>query len=118
MRGFNTVTAYWPSGSPTSSALPISLGYYGAASLHISGDWTEAHIGLRLQLESGVTFPYADWQAGWSGVSIPSASGNVSLQAPPNWFNAARHACLWSHDGTGNNVPQAAARTVIVDLKE
>lgn len=118
-RNFNRVTAVWPSGSPTSSALPVPAGYYAMSQVHISGAWTNSHIGLQ-QYVFGLWFPLMDWQGGFTGVSIPTASGNASLECPPNWFPAGQddHSVrLWSHDGTGSGVPQGNVRTVVVDFK-
>lgn len=113
------VTAVWPSGSPTSSALPLDWGYYGLGTVTISGAWTNAHLGLQVQMYAGLALPLMDWQGSYTGVSIPSATGNVVRQMPDNWFHPRGNnaVLLWSHDGSGSGVPQAAARTVIVDLK-
>lgn len=118
-RYFTRVTAVWASASPTSNALDVPFGHMGAAAIHISGAWTNSHIGLQQYVFSQWQ-PCRDEQAGFTGVSLPSASGNCSHQGPLNWFNFAGsdgEFKLWSHDGTGSGVAQAAARTVVVDFK-
>lgn len=115
----STVTAVWPSGSPTSSALPVPFTHAKGATITISGAWTNSHIGLQCAVIPGLFLDYKDWQGGYTGVSVPSASGNTTFGAPPNWYYAPGGdfgARLWSHDGTGSGVPQAAARTVLVTV--
>lgn len=118
-RAFTRVTAVWASGSPTSSAIDAPWGHMAGGQLHISGAWTNSHIGLQ-QTVFGLWFPLMDWQCGFTGVSIPSASGNATLQMPPNWFatyGGDKKVVLWSHNGTGSGVPQGNPRTVVIDLK-
>lgn len=116
---FATVTATWPSGSPTSAPLPVPFVDAKGATITISGAWTNSHIGLQCQVISGLFLPYKDWQGGFTGVSIPTASGNTTMEAPPDWYyvpgqdNGVR---LWSHDGTGSSVPQGDVRTVLVTV--
>ncbi len=119
VRGFTRITAVWPSGSPTSSALPAPWGQFAGAQLHISGAWTHGYIGLK-QYVFGAWQPLCDQLGGWTGVAIPTASGNCSLVCPPNWFYANggdNTVMLWTHDGTGSGIPQADTRTVVLDLK-
>ena len=119
MQYVSTVTAVWPSGSPTSSALPVPFTHAKGAAVTISGAWTDSHIGLQTEVIAGLWMPFADWQGDYTGVSIPTASGNTTMQAPPNWFYApgADHQVkLWSHDGTGSGVPQGDTRTVLVTI--
>ncbi len=116
MRNFVRFTATWPSGSPTSSPFPVEMGYFAGGILHISGAWTNSQIGLQ-HVVFGLNFPTMDNQAGWTGMSIPSASGNASIACPEFWFLANGTVRLWSHNGSGSGVPQAAARTIVVDLK-
>lgn len=119
-RGFTRVTAVWPSGSPTSSALAVPWGHLAGGVLHISGAWTDAKIGLQVRV-FGQWQPLRDWQGGYTGVSIASASGDAAHQCPPAWFyaNGRDHEVkLWAHDGTGVSVNQAAARAVVLDAKD
>lgn len=118
-RRYIRITAVWPASSPTSSGLPIPVGSMAGAVMHISGGFTNAHIGLQFSA-FGQWQPLMDWQAGFTGVSIPSASGNASIQCPPAWFyaNGDDHTVvLFSHNGTGAAVNQAAARTIVLDFK-
>lgn len=120
MRNSVRVTAVWPSGSPTSSALPVDFGYYAAGTMAISGAWTNAAVGIQTDMYPGVPFHFLDSQAGYTGVSLPSASGNAYHAMPVEWFYAhgENTVHLWSHNGSGSGVPQAGARTVILDLKD
>lgn len=120
MRYQTIVTATWASGSPTSNALPVGFDNHKGATVCISGAWTDCAIGLQIDVVGGLFMPLMDWQAGWTGVSIASASGNAVHQAPPSWYYAGGtdgKVRLWSHDGTGANVQQADTRTVLVMLK-
>jgi hypothetical protein len=88
--------------------------------LHISGAWTNAKIGLQVNV-FGQWQHVLDWQGGYTGVSIASASGNASHQCPPAWFyaNGGDHQVkLYSHDGTGTAVQQTDVRTVVLSLKD
>lgn len=114
-RNFVRFTATWPSGSHTSSTFPVEMGYFAGGVLHISGAWTDSQIGIQHDV-FGLQFPTMDNQLGWTGVSLASASGNASIVAPEWWFYANGTVRLWSHSA-GSGVPQAAARTVVVDLK-
>lgn len=119
-RDFSHVTAVWPSGSPTSSALAIPFGHFAGGTLHISGDWTDAQIALDVYTFGQWNRLY-DWQAGYTGVTIPSARANASIQCPPAWFyvGGRDHTVrLVSVSGTGSGIPQAAARTIVLELKD
>jgi hypothetical protein len=119
MSYISTVTAAWPSGSPTSSALPVPFLHAKGATVTISGAWTNAAIGLQCAVIPGLFLPLVDWQGGYSGVSVASASGNTTMQAPPAWYyapGADNEVMLWSHDGTGSGVPQGNTRTVLVSV--
>lgn len=119
----STVTLPWPSASPTSSAIPIEWAQVKGGLVAISGAWSNSHLGLMVNIGYGLN-KLNDWQGGYTGVSIPSASGNVVYQCPPAWFYVAGsdrgqqgQVCLWSHDGTGTNVAQGNARYVTLQLK-
>jgi hypothetical protein len=114
-RNFVRFTATWPSGSPTSSPFSVEMGYFAGGVLHISGDFTDAQIGLQQDV-FGMQFPLVDNQLGWTGVSLASATGNASIIAPEWWFYANGGVRLWSHSA-GSGVPQAAERFIVVDLK-
>ena len=119
IRSFSRCTAVWPSGSPTSSALPIPFGHMAAVELHISGAWTDAQIGLQRYVFDQWQ-PIMDANAQWTGMNLPSASGNCSFACPINWFNSCGQdgeVKLWSNNGTGSGIAQAAARTVVLDFK-
>lgn len=119
-RIFTEVTAVWPSGSPTSSALAVPWGHLAGGLLHISGAWTDAAIGID-QYVFGQWSPVYDWQAGVTGVSIPSARANASHQCPPAWFyinGRDREVRLRSFSGTGSAIPQGDTRTVMLSLKD
>jgi hypothetical protein len=94
------------------------MGHLAGGVLHLSGAWTDAAIGLQINV-FGTWQGFADWQAGYTGVSIPSAIANMSHECPPAWFYAAgkdHQVKLWSHSA-GSGVPQAAARTIVLDFK-
>lgn len=119
-RAHTRVTAVWASGSPTSSALAVPFGDMAGGTLHISGGFTDSKIGIQHYV-FGQWQPFLDWQGGYTGVSIASASGNASLMCPPSWFDVfgKDHTVkLWSHDGTGANVAQTGAHTLVLDLKD
>lgn len=120
MRNFTRVTAVWPSGSPTSSALEVPWGHMAGGLLHISGAWTDAAIGIE-QLVFGQWNRVYDWQGGTTGTNIPTARANASFECPPAWFyvNGRDHEVrLVSYSGTGSGIPQASARTIVLDLKD
>lgn len=119
-RASTRVTAVWPSGSPTSSALAVPWGDMAGGILHISGAWTDAKIGIEQNVFGQWNRVY-DWQGGLTGVSIPSAIANASLECPPAWFYVGgrdHEVRLVSYSGTGSGIPQAAARYIVIDLKD
>jgi hypothetical protein len=119
-RNFSHVTALWPSGSYTSAPLSIPVGHFAGGIVHISGAWTDAQLGLDT-LVFGQWNRVYDWQGGYTGVTIPSARANASIQCPPAWFyvgggdNTVR---LVSVSGTGSGIPQGNARTLVLELKD
>ena len=119
-RDYATVTAVWASGSYTSAPIPIPWGHMAGGMVHISGAWTDSQIAIERNVFGQWNRCY-DWQAGYTGMTIPSARANASLQCPPNWFyvgggdNTVR---LASVSGTGSGIPQAAARTLVLELKD
>jgi hypothetical protein len=96
------------------------MGHLAGGEIHISGDWTDSHISVQRYVFSQWN-PVLDWQAGYTGVSIPSASANHSIQMPPSWFmfgGKDHEVRLYSHDGTGSGVVQTDVRTVVCDFKD
>jgi hypothetical protein len=103
----------------TSSAIPVPWGHLAGGTLHISGSWTDAQIGLEVKVFNQWQ-PVLDQNCQYTGMCIPTATGNASFNMPVNWFfvcGGDSEVVLWSNNGTASGVPQAAARTIVLDLK-
>jgi len=91
---------------------------YNAAIIEMPAAWTTADLGLKVGGSDGATFvPLKDRANGYGeDVSIDAAAAAVAYPLP-GWVLAAPWVKLWSHNGSGVDVNQAALRTFKVFLK-
>ena len=77
--------------------------------------WTAASIGFKVaESEDGAPVPLYDSYGNLVQVSSPAADGAYELPAA---VYGAHYVWLWSQDGSGTNVAQAADRDVVVMVK-
>lgn len=91
---------------------------YGAGIVIMPAAWTTADLGIQVcDTETGTFVPLLDLENGYgTDVSINGAAAGKAYPLPPYVF-AAPYFKLWSHNGSGTNTNQEAARTLTVLLK-
>ena len=96
----------------------IDLRLYGAAGIIMPAAWTTADLGIQVcATVDGTYVPLLDKDSGYgTDVSIDAADAAQAYALRWDAF-AFPFVKLWSHDGAGANVAQAAARTFTVCLK-
>jgi hypothetical protein len=88
---------------------------YTMGLIHMPAAWTAASIGFKVCNTAGGTYlPLYDKNGSLVQITSPAASKAYALPAE---LAGAHFVKLWSQDGTGSNSNQAAARTLVVDLK-
>ena len=80
--------------------------------------WTTADLGIKVcDTVDGTYVPLLDRSNGYgTDVSIDAATASKAYPLPPFCF-AALYIKLWSHNGSGTNVAQAAERAFTVMLE-
>jgi len=111
-----SVTATIASGAALSDAIDVRA--YGAGIVIMPAAWTTADLGLQVCPTATGTFaPLRDTSNGYStDVSVDAAEAGPAYPLPDYIF-AAGYIKLWSHNGSGVDVNQAAERTFTVMLK-
>jgi hypothetical protein len=111
-RDDHSLTVTIPSGGALSEAINIKS--YALGLLHMPSAWTAADIGFQVSSTVGGTYlPLNNEDGGLLVVSGPLVDQAYVI---PARVGAALYVKLWSNTGgTGEN--QAAARSIIVDLK-
>ena len=88
---------------------------YAGGNLYMPAAWTAASIGFQIAPSEGGTYlPLYDDAAAIVEIDGPSVDTAYTL---PKELFAAQWVKLWSQDGAGSGTNQAAARTVIIELK-
>ena len=88
---------------------------YAGGHVYMPAAWTAANIGFKVCPSSGGTYlPLYD--ASGAIIEIASPAVDKAFQFPRDLF-AATFVKLWSQDGAGADTNQAAARTLIIELK-
>lgn len=96
----------------------IDLRGWDGGTIFMPAAWTTADLGATVCYESGGTFVSLRDRSNSYGtdVSIDAAAASVAYPFPAFWFGAS-FLKLHSHDGSGSDTTQAAARTLRVTLK-
>lgn len=117
MRESKQQTATIPINTAVTEA--IQLAGYAAGIIIMPAEWTTADLGLKVCGSSGGTFATLKDRANGfdTDVSIDVATAGAAYPIPPYVF-AAPYIQLFSHNGSGVAVNQAAARTFKVFLKD
>ena len=117
-RSWAQFTAQIPSGSPTSTVFPYTLGDYALGTVSPSGEvGAVAHIGLQVADYWGVYRTKRNDEGSYTDNVIISATARGMHDMPDNWFNAVGSARLYLHDGTGSGIPATALAVYAVALK-
>ena len=94
---------------------PIDFRSFAGGIIHMPAAWTAASIGFHVSSTVDGTFlPLFDDDD--TLVQIDSAAVDQAYQINDEVFGA-HYVKLWSQDGSEGDTAQAAARTLIVDLK-
>ena len=96
----------------------IDLRDFAAGIVYMPAAWTAADLGVKVAHTSGGTFqPLKDASNGYdTTVSIDAVVASACYHLP-EWVFAAQYIKLWSHNGSGTDTHQAAARDIYVMLK-
>jgi hypothetical protein len=101
------------SGAALSGAIDIRP--YTMMTVHMPAAWTAASLGFYVSTSKGGTYlPLYDDDGNLLQIDSPAASKAYTLPAA---VAASHFIKLWSQDGSASNTNQAAARTLILDLK-
>lgn len=93
----------------------IDMHAWSGLSVTLPSAWTTAEIGLQTSVASGGTFtPVYDTDGTTLEIASPAASKTYVF--PELGKYVARYIKLWSQNGSGVSVNQAAARTLTVNL--
>lgn len=109
-----TTTVTIASGASLSDEIDMCL--YAGMEVHMPSAWTAASIGFYLSRTSGGTFIGPAKDEDGNILQIDSPAVDEPYSTPAELF-AARFVKLFSHDGSGNAVNQAADRVLGIDLK-
>ena len=101
-----------------SAALSGAFDMRGAAELQVimPSAWTAARLGLYVSTAYGGTYTPLKKGSDDSVIEILSTVTSTTYTFPTD-VAGSHYAKLWSHNSTGANVVQTAARTVTVILK-
>lgn len=109
------------SGTAQSSPFVMDIGQFALGTVTVSGVLPVAgqpNIGLEIADFWGNYHPLVSYSGGGYGpTTIQSATGNITQDMPPTWFNAMGSARLFMHDGTGVRVSATAAFIATVAVK-
>jgi hypothetical protein len=116
LRHTKTVTVVIPINTAVSGF--IDCREFAIEGVFMPADWTTADLGVQVCDTSDGTFVGLRDRSNAYGtdVSIDAAAAGAAYPCPPFWF-AFPFIKLWSHNGSGTNTNQAAARTFTVTLK-
>lgn len=91
---------------------------YGGGEIYMPATWTAADLGAQLcDTIDGTFHTLKDGSNAYgTDVSVDGPVADAVYPIPPFWFGA-HFLKLHSHDGSGGNTVQAAARTIKVMLK-
>jgi hypothetical protein len=93
----------------------IDMRRYSMLIVHMPAAWTAASIGFKVSSSDAGTFQ-ALYDDDGDLVQIDSPAASASYQANAE-VAGAHWVKLWSQNGSGTNTAQAAARTLVLDLK-
>ena len=112
-RDVQTKTLTIASGANLSDA--VEMRAHSMLIVHMPSAWTAASIGFKISSdENGTYIPLYDDDGNLVQIDSPSAS---QAYAAPTALAASMWVKLWSQNGSGTNTNQAAARSLVVDLK-
>jgi hypothetical protein len=96
----------------------VDMTDYAGGEILMSGDWTAADLGAQLSDTLGGTYATLKDSSNAYGidVSIDGPVASAAYPIPPFWFGA-HFLKLHSHNGSGTNTNQAAARSIKLLLK-
>lgn len=116
-RGLKELTVTIANGEAVSTA--VDFRNYGGGVLIMPAAWTTADLGFKVCGSSDGTFvKLADRSNSYgTDVSIDAAAESTAYPLPAFIFGAP-YFKLWSHDGSGGDTNQDAARTITLFLKE
>lgn len=115
-RGVKSLTVTIAANAAESAA--FNMAKYAAGLVILPAAWTAADLGFKICGSSDGTFAPVKDRSNAYGTEV-SIDGPVAATAYPlpDWIFAAEWVKLWSHDGSGGDTNQDAARTLTLFLK-
>lgn len=103
------------SGAAVSDALDLGFEDAIGGVVFVPSAWTAADIGFQVDHGSGTFVPLRTEAAALVMIDGPAASNAYTL--PEALLRSAGKIKLWSQNGSGTNVNQAADRTLVVVVR-